>query len=408
MADPITDLVVAESGRILDWSVASRVFPGNPILGLMPRGTLPQGMGQDFTVITHERSAPTTANPSWTRVATVDLAEGGQCLPATNLVKTGKTTRTFYLYQTALEGEAFCAVDLWRAGGLEAQLDAISRALAGYLRIMWELHDQDEYFKLCKYKVICVSDSCPAPYSDSMDASWTDAATTIAAGDYGSSPCPSATLGQGELDNWRIWLIRDGAAKSAMGMSDGGPILTLFGSAETLYQIKHQVSQDHIDIRYSKPSELLAPYGGGERNWKGYYHIEIPFPRRFSCSEGTYTQIAAWTMGNATKGEKAEINSSWRTASYEETVIFDPSVMTQLIPQPVVNPAMNFKFDPVNYTGDWKMMNIIHKVDNPDGNIIYPRCVMASASQPRNPEMGVAFMHLRCDPACNLVTSCTT
>lgn len=408
MADPITDLVVAESGRILDWSVATRVFPGNPIIGLMPRGTLEGGMGQDFTVVTHERSMPTEATPTWTKVTTVDLAEGGSCLPVKYVAKVGKTTRTFYNYQVAIEGESFCAVDLWRAGGLEAQLDGFSRALSGYVRAFWETHDQDEYFQMCKYKVICVSDSCPAPYSDQMDATWTAAATTIEAGSYGSAPCPSATLGQGELDRWRIKLIRDGAARSAMGMTDGGPVLTLFGGAETLQQLKHQVTQDHNDIRYSQPSELLAPYGGGDRTWKGYYHIEIPFPRRFSCTEGAYTQVAAWTMGNATKGEKAEVNSDWETADYEETVIFDRSVMTQLVPSPIVTPAMNWNFDPVNYLGQWKMMNIIDKDENPDGTIIYPRCVLSAASKPQNPEMGVAFMAMRCDPPCNLVTSCTS
>jgi len=163
MADPITDLVIAESGRIIDWNVATRMFPGNPLLGLMQRDTLPQGMGQDFTVITHERSAPTLANPSWTRVATVDLAEGGSCLPVTYKAKVGATSRQFYLYRTAVEGPDFCAVDLWRVGGLEERLVAISKALAEHLRIMWELHDQDEYMQLCKYKVIVVDDACPAP-----------------------------------------------------------------------------------------------------------------------------------------------------------------------------------------------------------------------------------------------------
>jgi hypothetical protein len=78
-----------------------------------------------------------------------------------------------------------------------------------------------------------------------------------------------------------------------------------------------------------------------------------------------------------------------------------------LIPRPITNPAEKFEFNAVNYMGNWKVMNIAHRTDNPDGNIIYHRGILAAGSMPVHPERGVAFLHKRCDPALDLVTSCS-
>lgn len=402
MADSITDYLVEESGRIIEWGLRRRVFPGNPLLNLIPRETFPQGMGADLSVITYERSTPADANPTWTQLAIVDGQEGGLCLPATLNVPVGSTKRTFYRYGIAVEGPSFCGVDLYQKGMLESQLNAIEGILAQYIRILWELYDQDQYFQMCLYKVI-VNGCPPAECSTFGVTTWTAAATAA------SATCPTSVLTQGVLDYYRMHLIRDGAAEFAMGFDDGEPVLTLMTSTETSDLIKHELEEDSVlAIRDAAPPELLAPYGAGRKIYKGFYHLKIPFPRRFSCSEGTYTQVNPWTMGAATKGQKAEINSTWRTTSYEESFLFDRGVFTQLIPGSVTNPTSKFQFDPVNYLGEITVKNIPHKTENPDGNIIYHRAVLNAASKPLHPELGVAFIHLRCDPACNLVTACTT
>jgi hypothetical protein len=108
----------------------------------------------------------------------------------------------------------------------------------------------------------------------------------------------------------------------------------------------------------------------------------------------------------ASQGNKAVINPAYRTAPYEETVIFDPSVYRSLIPRPISNPAPKFSFNPLNYVGEWEVMNIQDRTCNPDKNILYHRGILAEAPMPQSPERGVAFVHLRCDPACQLITTC--
>lgn len=400
MANAIQDLVQSESGRIIEWGIRRRIFPGNLWLNLIPRATWPQGMGEDLSVITYERTAPTGQENDWTQIATVDGAEGGACLPNVDKIAVGSTKRTFYLYRTAVEGPDFCAVDLHRAGMLGAQLEAIIGSMRDHVRQKWELHDADEYFKLCGTKVVV--DGCPPSETTTAGlTSWTAAATAA------SATCPTSVLTQGILDRYRMQLIRDGAAETAMGNIDGAPVLTLLTSSETSDNIIRLNSDNREDIRYGIPSLLLNKFGQvGE--YRGFFHLHQPFPRRFACNAGTYTFVSPWTMSAASKGQKAEINSTWKTTAYEESFIYDRGVLTQMIPSPIVTPASGFEFDPVNYIGEFKTQNIIDRINNPDGTILYHRAIMAAASKPERPELGVAFIHLRCDPACNLVTACTT
>jgi hypothetical protein len=93
-------------------------------------------------------------------------------------------------------------------------------------------------------------------------------------------------------------------------------------------------------------------------------------PRRFTCTDGTFTEVPAYSLTAATKGQKAVINPSWKTAPITETFIYDQNVMTILIPRPPVSPSPGFRFDPVDYTGMVKVMNILDRDCNPDGNVI--------------------------------------
>ena len=200
-------------------------------------------------------------------------------------------------------------------------------------------------------------------------------------------------------------LLRDGAGQSAMARVNGAPSLVVIASAETVDNLIKRFSDQRIDLREGQADKLLMGLGA-VASYKNFIFVIDPYPRRFTYSGGTYTQVAAFSAEAATKGNKTEINSSWETADYEETFIFDPEVMTQLVPAPKATVASNFPFDPVKYTGEWQVKNIIDRECNPDGTILYHRGTLAASSMPRYPERGVAIVHQRCDPQIT-VTSCT-
>ena len=367
---------------------------------LIRRSEFPSGMGEVISLLVYERSAPTEADPAWTAMTIEDGQEGGTCLPPTTKVDVASTARNFQLYRRAIEGPDFCAEETRSPFSIDQQLTAISGILTDYVRISWEIHDRHEYFRMCKTKVVV--NSCSNPTTSTTQATTYPAA------------CPTLKLPFGLLQKYRLLLVRDGAAESAMLRENGAPVLTCMSSPETSDYV---IREDGIrtDLRnaaggsaVSGPGALLFSAMGVTYTYRGFAFMNDLFPRRFSCSGGTYTEIAAYSTTAATKGLKAEINTSYLTADYEETTIFDPTVFTQLIPRPITSPGANFNFDPVNYTGVWKVQNIRHRVDNPDGNILYHRAIMAAASMPMYPERGVAFVHLRCDPECVSEPACNS
>jgi hypothetical protein len=379
MPGTITDIVVRETGRF-NQDIFGRNFGVSPWVTLVQRGEFPVGMGEQISLLTYERSAPTVTEPTWSTVAVVDGADGGACVPSATRVGIASTTRNFNLQRRALEGPDFCAEELRTPFALRQQLNAIVNILAEYVAIEWEIRDRHEYLRLVKWKV-------------TMGSAMTVSEAT-------------SVLTQGALNQWKVRLLRDGAAKSALGRENAQPILTLICSSETSDDIIRRNADVRQDIRWGKPNELLAPFGV-ERSYRGFYHLIDMYPIRGNCVGSTFTEVAPFYTVAATKGTKAEVNPSWMAVNSEISFIFDPMVFTQLIPRPITNPAEKFEFNAVNYMGNWKVMNIAHRTDNPDGNIIYHRGILAAGSMPVHPERGVAFLHKRCDPALDLVTSCS-
>jgi len=388
--DAVIDILTRETDRFGP-EVYNRVFRRSPWIGLVHKDTFPEGMGEIIQNLTYERSAPLDAVPEWLAIAVNDGQEGGACLPPATKIGIGSTVRNFQLHRRVLEGPDFCVEELRTPFQLRKQLESILDILAEYAMIEWEIRYRQEYFRTVQRKVVV--DGCPASESNTM-------ATTYPAG------CPTSLLTQGLLNRYKMKLLRDGAAISAMGMNAGAAVLTLITSPETSDHLIFDNDDIRQDIRFGRPSELLAAYGV-ERDYRGFYHLMDLYNRHFSCAGGVYTQVAAYSDAAATKGRKASVASAWETAAYEESFIFDPTVFTSRVPRPITNPASNFTFDPVNYMGQFSLKNILDRKCNPDGTIVYHRAILAMGGEPVHPERGIGFVHLRCDANCNLVNACS-
>lgn len=385
----VIEIVTQETGRF-NQMIYDRVFATSPWIGLIAKDVFPEGMGEVISNLTYERSAPTTAEPTWSDVESTDGpigVEGGACLPAATKISIGSTVRTWNLKRRVLEGPDFCAENLRTPFSVGQQLDKIINILAEYSRIEWEIRYRHEYLRLAQRKVV-------------VNANLTE-------GTGSTFPVAQATsvLTQGVLDKFKIKLFRDGAQLSALGKENGMAIMTLITDAETSERIIFDNEDIRQDLRWAEPSALLKPFGVN-RSYRGIYHLLDAYPIRYTYSGG-YTEVPAFSSVAATKGNKAIVNSSWEVAPYTTSHFFDRTVFTSRIPRPVVNPAPKFKFDPVTYMGDFQVKNILDRVCNPDGTILYHRAILAQASEPVHPERGISFVHLRCDPALNLVTSCS-
>lgn len=389
----ISDLVVRETGRVLPGEIYRRNFGLSPWMTLTPRGVYPMGLSQTITVITYERTAPTVAEPTWSPVVVQDGQEGGACLPPVDTISVASTTRTFQLYRRAIEGPPFCAEEFRSVVELQQQLDSISGVLAEYTRIEWEIRDRHEYFRSTQYKAVV--NACTLVGTSSVDSTGPD----------NSYPAVAATLplSLSQLDDFRLLLLRDGAAGALPVKSGGIPVLPVVGSPEMIGNIIRQnvAEKTTLDFAYmgDGPAAMLLKAFGTPDSYRGFMFISDLYPRRFTYSGGVYTEVPAFDSTAATKGLKAIVRAAYLTAPYEEAFIYDPTTFTQLVPTPITNPAPNFRFDPISYTGEWKIQNILDKICNPDGNILYHRGILSAARQPVHPERGVSFVYLRCPPA---------
>lgn len=378
--DATTAFLTAETGRYMP-TLERRVFPKSILMNLHRRGEWMPAMGVSINTLVYERSAPTEAEPTWTAINSIpDGVEGGSCLPPVTKISVASTARSFNLARRTLEGPDICNIDIMPVFDLQNQLASAFGILGDYTRIEWEIRYRHEYFRLVQTKVVA-------------DASYTT--TTTMATTY---PASAAT----KPLNWKILrkltidLMRDGAGAEALIRSNGEPLATVITDSETAGNITRQNDKLRDDIRWGSPNVLLTTFGVTERLQNIVFLVD-PFPRRFEYSGG-YVEVPAFSLTVASKGQKAIVNASWKTATYTEHVIFDPGVVTFLIPRPPVAPHPNFRFDPVNFTGAVQLKNIIDRVCNPDGTLIYHRMNMGAASMPNQPERGVAIVTLRCDP----------
>jgi len=387
--DNIIDILSQESGRYGP-EIYDRIYATTPWVGLIKRGEFPAEMGETISELTYERAAPTSVS-DWSTMVVQATQEGGNCLPTATKIVIGSTTRSYSLKRRVLEGPDFCVTDLRYKFQLRKQLEKILGILAGYSQIEWENRYRRDYSALTQKKTIVNANVYGSSYTET--------------GSYAVGTATSI-LTQGVLNWAKMKLLRDGAMMSALGRNNGNPILTLVCSAETSDRLIFDNADIRQDIRWGRPSELLMGYGV-ERDYRGFYHIIDAYPRRFSLAGGVYTEISAFSDVAATKGTKSKVNPLWEAALYEESHIFDPMVFHSLIPAPITNPAPNFQFDPVTYLGDWRLKNIPDRVCNPDGTIVFHRGHLAHAPESIHPERGFSFIHLRCDPSAQLITSCS-
>lgn len=98
-------------------------------------------------------------------------------------------------------------------------------------------------------------------------------------------------------------------------------------------------------------------------------------------------------------------NPKWLTATFEDSYVFHQNMMTCLVPKPISSVG-KAKFDPVDYSGDFRWTNYPHATDNPDGTMGRFRGVLSSGSRPDNTEFGIVLRHLSCAGKLNDLANC--
>ena len=393
--EAINNYLAFESGRFTRDFYIRNDFPRSPELMMVPREEYPN-IGTQFRLMTYERAAPTSIL-SWS-AANTQSADGvstdcGACANSFNAIDSGYTTREVTLYKYEMKSRMLCVEDFKWAWEVKQQLDALKEQLGQWTKLAWEQRAREDMFTFCRNKVVC-------------DGSLFGTNSTTMAGTY-PALCATDVLQQPLLDAWYARLYRDGSTSGSVGMNGGAPILPLIIGPEASHALIRADSNQRGDMHYGAPLELMKGLFVAKTIFN-YAHIITPFPRRFTCTGGAYTEVAPFTAASATILTKGEVASAYENAPYEEAIIWNRKVMKHLVPRPMPSPGGGTSFDPVSYLGEWLWRNIADQdgtnVFNTMGRF-YGRMFVAPA--PIKPELGVAIVFRRCNPSLNAVpTTC--
>jgi hypothetical protein len=333
-------------------------------------------MGDTISVLTYERSLPTT-NTAWQDIGQSTGQASGTCLPPVDKIEFAQTLRQYNLQHKAIESLPICVNDLRVAFKRQEQLSNMMAALTENTAYQWIDRNRDEFTRVATHKVIAAAGNPEGTASFPLTA-------------------PTSGLTQGLLKKYYMKLVRDGGGNNPLDRENARPVFGLITDSETSENIIQRNADIRSDYRYStKVNELLAPLGI-ERSYGGFFHMIDDFGPRWDFVGGAWVRRLPYESSAATKGNKWDIAGSYESAAYMDSYIFHQDVAITLVPEPIGAAGGGVKFDPVSYRGNFTWRNIPEKICNPDGTIGYFRGIFASGTKPKFPYYGYVIRHLRC------------
>lgn len=394
----VNQALLTETGRI-GGTMFDRIALKRPIIRLISenRGAWQHGRGSSYSVATFERAfAPLTGDP-WTTIAASDGADVNSCLPPTDQVAFGQTTRTVTPIHYALNTEHFCIKDILFGWQYAEWLAKVSRALEPITEWVWARRYTQDYFTQSGHHLTL---SIANGTQDHASA-------------YNTSNLPTSTLSQGVLESiYGVQWREGGAGMNMMDEGTGQRVATVILSPEASDRILRSNPEFRQDVRWAyatkgDQSPLIPGFPTKRRNYGGWVHEIDPYPRRFIFSGGAYVEVAPWIASATTKGNKWEQNPAYQTAPFEEAIVFHPDTFKSLAVNTIGNPSPGWNFSARTWMGEFSWRNILHETCNPDGTIGFFRALFASAAEPGHPELGWTILFQRCGTDLNL-HSCYT
>jgi len=439
----IDNILVQEANRINE-DVLRHTTHISPWIDLISKGVFPSGMGYQLNQLVYDRVLPRTPHStydtvgvSWADLVGSSLASsndniGTGIIEASSPDRVGpndtatlsrveytKLMRQYNLERAVIRSPEIHTDDLRFAAHASQQLGAIIELLSESVRWSWEQRHRDEYMRLLASDQTNGLAGCVIECA----ASTTIQATQTAAGSMGGAPAGSIWDGfdNGEagggtsasvlnisnaiLDRVYTRLVRHGAGMGSWGNESGRPVFGLVCSSEASYGLLTE-SEYRTDVRESpRVSELLAALGVN-KSLRGFYHIIDDLAPRYNVANaddtyydragnyvanGDYYWVPPYTINAA---GRIIPNDDYENATHEVAIVLHQNFMESLIPEPLTG-MQGIVFDPVNYRGDFRWVNIAHEDKNPDRTIGHFRAILSSASKPKKLAFGYALIYQR-------------
>lgn len=387
----INQRFLTESGRIgPDSHIRGR--EAEPLwLGLVKQKPWQSNMGTIVRNTIYERSGLTTA-PTWQAVAPSDGAAVNACLPPLTVISNSSTTQEFQRYHIALESDPLCLQDIMDSNNPRAAIRGFQDNLMGNATYVRKERVRSEYQRLANHKIVVAA---------GLPEDETAFPLTLT----------TAPMSMGILRRKYWQLDRESSGTSGVNRlatgSRGNTNYIFISSGETIENMIKNDTGIRDDFRWStRANELLGSYGE-KFSYGGFIMWQDSFTERYNWTGAAYVRVPEYISAPATLGNKLEINQYYEHALAEVSYIFHPDVMVSRVPDPQTSYG-DVVYGAKNYSLEWKWINEHDRNCNPDKTIGYFRALGMHATEPVFRQFGYCFLALRCDPAADLTTGCTS
>lgn len=373
----INDELVRESGRIDDYVYEETRYK-SPFSSLMDKGTFEPGMGVVRTAILYDRTVPTNTY-DWSNVSVND-GTTNSCVPNTDVISPASTAYTHQLKQKAIRSIDFCWNDLYTAFNAQEQINAIIKNFVDAIVDIWEDSDRDNYIAICGHK--CVFSG--GTLVDNGSASF--ALTT-----------PDSYATPDLMDQIYQYLIMDGAGAGdhKVGMVNGQPVFVAYMGYEQHRALIKLNDGVRNDVRWSSKVDMLIEPFAATTTLNGFTHIVDMKAPRYNFTAGAWVRVPYYTTTATTIGDRAIINPDYKTAVYEDIVIYLRDVVERQMPTKITSFG-DATFRSPSLAGDPQWLNIPDRFENPLGNIGFFYALLQASYRPRNPRLGYTIRVRRC------------
>lgn len=404
-AEVINQVLAEEAGRIAP-DILTETVHQSPWIDLPQTGMWPEGMGDTIKVLTFGRALPATGagvltGGTWSEITSSDYGgAGGSCLPTVTNVNGGSSSEEFSLSHTALESDRFCVTNLRNSFQREKQLNALKMNLADSTKFVMIERNRDLFSSLATHQVL-------------VAANGVTESTSMPSGS-GKSP---GVIKQALLSKYYEKLIFNGGGNSQLiPKQDGAPVfpfITTFLQSDAL-KLESNTRDDYRwnPNRVDELFKVYAGLGAMSAPHRGFQHIIDPLPPRWEYT-GAWNRVWPYIrQAGGEAGYEFVENPAYETAAWEDSFIFHPDVYRMLYPSSITNAGGGASFQPVQYRGEWKWLNVVNtdtqsEAYNPDGTLGRFRAIFSCGAEPIKPRFGVRIRHARCIDETELYAACS-
>lgn len=386
----ITDAFIKETNRINANTIFRRTVRTRPIneLMMMHRGAWENGMGVVVSNLTMGRNMPLRPADSRTNVSASDGASVDACTPPIITLKDGQFTQSYQLRHLAEQTKDYCINDIRTSVQFAKQAALRVKELARISAWTWA-----DWFTLDTYEI-----------SGHNLTQQTGGAWDNGSAGYSTTHPPTATLGMGLLEDIQNQINSEGELPFATDMDTGAAVGHVICSDATFRRVLRDNPTLEQTIRYAwmgTRDDMPTLPGGMEkkkRTFGGYiWHID-QYPRHYNQPGGSgnaYSRVDPLSEIAVTNGTSQNLSNDYRFAQFEEVIVWNPNTYRSLAPN-YTTPGDGWNFDPHDYVGLFRALNILDKECNPRGDKIFFDAVFSDAAEPLNTNVGYTILVKNC------------